>query len=130
MNSWTRFKWGPAGRSKSARLKQSQEMELARSISEIDLVISARVHLALPDKEVFVRQQADTNSVGLFAACAWAQPWPFADRGNSAFGGGIGSKPDQKKMSRLLIKMVICCPVAMAVLKAGYQTISLSIGSG
>ena len=42
----------------SARLKQSQEMELARSISEIDLVISARVHLALPDKEVFVRQQA------------------------------------------------------------------------
>ncbi|MDC1408010.1 flagellar basal-body MS-ring/collar protein FliF [Candidatus Puniceispirillum sp.] len=42
----------------SARLKQSQEMELSRSISEIDLVISARVHLALPDKEVFVRQQA------------------------------------------------------------------------
>ena len=46
----------------AARLKQSQEMELARSISEIDLVISARVHLALPDKEVFVRQQADPTA--------------------------------------------------------------------
>jgi len=46
----------------AARLKQSQEMELARSISEIDLVISARVHLALPDKEVFVRQQAEPTA--------------------------------------------------------------------
>ncbi|MDA8723673.1 flagellar basal-body MS-ring/collar protein FliF [Alphaproteobacteria bacterium] len=46
----------------AARLKQSQEMELARSISEIDLVISARVHLALPDKEVFVRQQVEPTA--------------------------------------------------------------------
>ena len=46
----------------AARLKQSQELELARSISEIDLVISARVHLALPDKEVFVRQQAEPTA--------------------------------------------------------------------
>jgi flagellar M-ring protein FliF len=46
----------------AARLKQSQEMELARSISEIDLVMSARVHLALPDKEVFVRQQAEPTA--------------------------------------------------------------------
>ena len=46
----------------AARLKQSQEMELARSISEIDMVISARVHLALPDKEVFVRQQAEPTA--------------------------------------------------------------------
>ena len=33
-------------------------MELARSISEIELVISARVHLAIPEKEVFVRDSA------------------------------------------------------------------------
>ncbi len=46
----------------AARLKQSQEMELARSISEIDLIMSARVHLALPDKEVFVRQQAEPTA--------------------------------------------------------------------
>jgi flagellar M-ring protein FliF len=46
----------------AARIKQSQELELARSISEIDLVISARVHLALPDKEVFVRQQAEPTA--------------------------------------------------------------------
>jgi flagellar M-ring protein FliF len=46
----------------AAKLKQSQEMELARSIGEIDLVISSRVHLALPDKEVFVRQQAEPTA--------------------------------------------------------------------
>ena len=46
----------------AARLKQSQEVELARSISEIDMVMSARVHLALPDKEVFVRQQAEPTA--------------------------------------------------------------------
>ena len=46
----------------AAKLKQSQEMELARSISEIDLVMSSRVHLALPDKEVFVRQQAEPTA--------------------------------------------------------------------
>ena len=53
----------------SARLKQSQEMELSRSISEIDLVISARVHLALPDKEGFVRQQA-TPTASVFLQLA------------------------------------------------------------
>ena len=46
----------------AAKLKQSQELELARSISEIDLVMSSRVHLALPDKEVFVRQQAEPTA--------------------------------------------------------------------
>ncbi len=46
----------------AARLKQSQEVELARSISEIDMVMSARVHLALPDKEVFVRQQSEPTA--------------------------------------------------------------------
>ena len=46
----------------AAKLKQTQEMELARSISEIDLVLSARVHLAIPEKEVFVRQSAEPTA--------------------------------------------------------------------
>ena len=37
------------------RLKQSQEIELARSIGEIEGVIAARVHLASPEKSVFAR---------------------------------------------------------------------------
>jgi flagellar M-ring protein FliF len=39
----------------SVKIKQSQEIELARSIGEIDGVIAARVHLALPEKSVFAR---------------------------------------------------------------------------
>ena len=35
------------------RLKQSQEIELARSIGEIEGVVAARVHLASPEKSVF-----------------------------------------------------------------------------
>ena len=46
----------------AAKLKQTQEMELARSISEIELVISARVHLAIPEKEVFVRDSAEPTA--------------------------------------------------------------------
>ena len=48
----------PMGSSKSVenvRLKQSQEIELARSISEIEGLIAARVHLAIPEKSVFAR---------------------------------------------------------------------------
>jgi len=50
----------PMGSSRSVelmRLKQSQEIELAKSIREIEGVLSARVHLALPEKSVFVRNQ-------------------------------------------------------------------------
>ena len=50
----------PMGTSRSVetmRLKQAQEVELARSISEISAVRSARVHLALPERSVFVREQ-------------------------------------------------------------------------
>ena len=39
------------------RLRQVQEAELAKSITEISSVKSARVHLALPEKSVFVRDQ-------------------------------------------------------------------------
>ena len=48
----------PMGSSKSvesARLKQGQEIELARSISEIQNLVTARVHLAIPEKSVFAR---------------------------------------------------------------------------
>jgi flagellar M-ring protein FliF len=44
------------------RLKQTQEMELARSIAEIDNVVSARVHLAIPEKEVFIRQESQPTA--------------------------------------------------------------------
>ncbi len=44
------------------RLKQTQELELARSIAEIDHVLSARVHLAIPEKEVFIRQEAQPTA--------------------------------------------------------------------
>jgi len=48
----------PMGASRSVesvKIKQSQEIEFARSIGEIDGVVAARVHLALPEKSVFAR---------------------------------------------------------------------------
>ena len=48
----------PMGSSRSVeqvRLKQTQEIELARSISEIQGLVTARVHLAIPEKSVFAR---------------------------------------------------------------------------
>ena len=57
----------PMGSSKSVelmRLKQSQEIELAKSVNEIDTIVSARIHLAIPEKSVFARnQQPPTASV-------------------------------------------------------------------
>lgn len=50
----------PMGTSRSVetiRIRQAQEVELARSITEISAVRSARVHLALPERSVFVREQ-------------------------------------------------------------------------
>ncbi|WP_019517529.1 flagellar basal-body MS-ring/collar protein FliF [Sphingomonas sp. Mn802worker] len=40
------------------RLRQARETELARSIQEIDAVAEARVHLAVPESTVFVRDNA------------------------------------------------------------------------
>ena len=40
------------------RLRQARETELARSIREIDAVVEARVHLAMPESSVFVRDNA------------------------------------------------------------------------
>ncbi len=51
----------PMGTSRSveqAKLKQAQETELARSIMEIRDVEGARVHLAVPERSAFVRDQA------------------------------------------------------------------------
>ena len=57
----------PLGVSRSVetmKLKQLQENELSRSIAEISSVQAARVHLALPEKSVFIRNQtAPTASV-------------------------------------------------------------------
>ncbi len=57
----------PIGSSRSVeniRLKQSQEIELARSVGEIQGVVAARVHLAIPEKSVFARTStAPTASV-------------------------------------------------------------------
>ena len=57
----------PLGISRSVegvKLRQAQEAELSKSITEISSIQSARVHLALPEKSVFVRDQtAPTASV-------------------------------------------------------------------
>lgn len=48
----------PMGASRSvegARLRQAQELDLARSIMEISAIATARVHLALPEKTAFLR---------------------------------------------------------------------------
>ena len=50
----------PMGTSRSveaARLRRMQELDLARSITELRPVRSARVHLALPERSAFVRDQ-------------------------------------------------------------------------
>jgi flagellar M-ring protein FliF len=44
------------------RLRQARETELARSIQEIDSVAEARVHLAMPEASVFVRDNASPSA--------------------------------------------------------------------
>ena len=44
------------------RLRQARESELARSIEEIDAVTEARVHLAMPEASVFVRDNASPSA--------------------------------------------------------------------
>ncbi len=55
----------PMGTSRSVefmKMKQTQEIELARSINEISYVLGARVHLALPERSVFVRNSASPTA--------------------------------------------------------------------
>lgn len=48
---------GTSRQVESARLRRMQELDLARSIMELKPVRSARVHLALPERTAFVRDQ-------------------------------------------------------------------------
>ena len=55
----------PMGTSRSVefmKMKQTQEIELARSINEISYVLGARVHLAIPERSVFVRETANPTA--------------------------------------------------------------------
>ena len=44
------------------RLRQARETELAKSIEDIDAVAQARVHLAMPEASVFVRDNANPSA--------------------------------------------------------------------
>ena len=44
------------------KMKQTQEIELARSINEISYILGARVHLAIPERSVFVRDSASPTA--------------------------------------------------------------------
>tara|TARA_X000000950_G_C13876582_1_gene645060 strand:+ start:471 stop:2189 length:1719 start_codon:yes stop_codon:yes gene_type:complete len=51
----------PMGTSRSVefmKMKQTQEIELSRSINQISNILGARVHLAIPEKSVFVRESS------------------------------------------------------------------------
>ena len=55
----------PMGTSRSVefmKMKQTQEIELARSINEIANITGARVHLAIPERSVFVRDSASPTA--------------------------------------------------------------------
>ncbi|MBN8816412.1 MAG: flagellar M-ring protein FliF [Sphingomonas sp.] len=55
----------PMGTSRAVegeRLRQARETELARSIEDIDAVAEARVHLAVPENTVFVRDNASPTA--------------------------------------------------------------------
>ena len=55
----------PMGTSRSVeavKIRQSLESELARSINEISGILGARVHLALPEKSVFVRDRSEPTA--------------------------------------------------------------------
>ncbi|TPG15431.1 flagellar basal-body MS-ring/collar protein FliF [Sphingomonas oligophenolica] len=44
------------------RLRQARESELAKSIEELDSIAEARVHLAMPESSVFVRDNASPSA--------------------------------------------------------------------
>ena len=55
----------PMGTSRSIetlKIKQAMEYELARSISEIDTVNNARVHLAIPERSAFARNTQEPSA--------------------------------------------------------------------
>ena len=55
----------PMGTSRSIetlKIKQAMEYELARSITEIDTVNNARVHLAIPERSAFARNTQEPSA--------------------------------------------------------------------
>ncbi|MEI9927784.1 MAG: flagellar basal-body MS-ring/collar protein FliF [Sphingomonas sp.] len=62
MRSSTSCRWGVSRAVEGERLRQARETELARSIQEIDSVAEARVHLAMPEASVFVRDHAQASA--------------------------------------------------------------------
>ncbi len=55
----------PMGTSRSIetlKIKQAMEYELARSITEIDIVKNARVHLAIPERSAFARNTQEPSA--------------------------------------------------------------------
>lgn len=57
MDSLDKMPMGTSRSVEQSKLRHAQEVELARSINEISAVQSARVHLALPERSAFVRDQ-------------------------------------------------------------------------
>ncbi len=55
----------PMGTSRSVefmKMKQTQEIELSRSINQIANIVGARVHLAIPEKSVFVKESGPSTA--------------------------------------------------------------------
>ncbi|QIG78720.1 flagellar basal-body MS-ring/collar protein FliF [Stakelama tenebrarum] len=55
----------PLGASRAVegeRLRQARETEMARTIAELDSVAEARVHLAMPEASVFVRDRSEPSA--------------------------------------------------------------------
>ena len=101
----------PMGTSRSVenmRLKHSQEIELARSISEIDSIVSTRVHLAIPEKSVFVRNNRNRPPLSW---CRWqmAAYWAASRLTPLCILYRHPCRACPSRMSRLLTKTEACC---------------------
>jgi hypothetical protein len=59
-----RCRSAPAGRSRATACARAQERELTMTIAEIDGVEAVRVHLARPERSVFVREDALPTAFG------------------------------------------------------------------
>lgn len=57
MSAISEMPMGTSRQVEAARLRRMQELELAQSIAELRPVRNARVHLALPERTAFVREQ-------------------------------------------------------------------------
>ena len=62
MRSSISCRWASSRAVEGERLRQARETELAKSIEDIDAVAQARVHLAMPEASVFVRDSASPSA--------------------------------------------------------------------